>query len=275
MPDSQEITNDVKSSVRTRRATTYGPEGLTAGPGLNSSDEAIIVEGRADVLNLLQHGITNVVSLDGTSIPKSIIELCKTKKATLFVDGDRGGDMIVKDMLMRTEIAFVAKAPSGKEVEELTGKELHQCLRARKPASKTTRTSTRARQTRSYRRPRTTDRRPRTYDRRTTRAPRTTTRGPRKPSDSDQKFKTMLAELSGTKGAYILNKGMNILGKVPVKELASTIKDLDGVHAVVMDGKVSQGLVKEAEPLGIRYLVGTSKDARSRKVRVLDKSDFK
>jgi DNA primase len=228
------------------------------------------------VLNLLQHGITNVVSLDGTSIPKSIIELCKSKNATLFVDGDRGGEMIIKDMLMRTNVAFVAKAPRGKEVEELTGKELHQCLRGRKPAKSTkSRTPSRTRTTRSYRRPQQTDRRGRTPRRSMTRGPRTTTRGPRKPTDSDQKFKTMLNELSGTKGAYILNRGLNILGKVPVKELASTIKDLDGVHAVVMDGKVSQELVKEAEPLGIRYLVGTSKDARSRKVKVLEKSDFK
>jgi DNA primase len=117
MPDSQELADEVAQSVRIMEIQEWGRDRLPAGPAIEESDEIILVEGRADVLNLLKHGFKNVVSMNGTSIPDSVKELCRQKIVTVFVDGDRGGDLIIKELIETTEIDFVTKAPDGKEVE--------------------------------------------------------------------------------------------------------------------------------------------------------------
>ncbi|MDD3263545.1 MAG: DNA primase DnaG [Candidatus Nanoarchaeia archaeon] len=131
LPDTLEMTDEVSYSVRMMEITDYGPEKLAAGPTVDDSDEIIVVEGRADVLNLLKHGFKNAVCLNGTNIPKTIIKLCEQKTVTVFVDGDRGGDLILKGLLSVAEVDFIAKAPDGKEVEEITKKEIHKALRSK------------------------------------------------------------------------------------------------------------------------------------------------
>ena len=116
LPDSQELTEEVSQSVRMGLISEYGKDRLPAGPGIDESEEVFIVEGRADVLNLLKNGIKNVIGMNGTSVPQTIIELCKQKVVTLFVDGDRGGDLILKELMSVAEIDYVVKAPDGKEV---------------------------------------------------------------------------------------------------------------------------------------------------------------
>lgn len=135
MPDSKEISELVQQDVRASEITEYGPEKLAAGPDCATSDEIIIVEGRADVLNLLRNDITNAIAVGGATnnIPKSIIDLINQKDATLFLDGDRGGDMIARNILNVAEVDFIAKAPEGKEVEELQRKEIIKSLRTRIP----------------------------------------------------------------------------------------------------------------------------------------------
>ncbi len=131
LPDSKDIREEVEHAVRTMGIIEYGPDRLPAGPGIDESEELIIVEGRADVLNLLKADFKNVIALNGTSVPPSIAELCHRKTVTVFVDGDRGGDLIIKELSLVTEIDFVTKAPDGKEVEELAKKEIHKALRSR------------------------------------------------------------------------------------------------------------------------------------------------
>jgi len=133
-PDSREMQSAVSSSARTGRIMEYGEEKLPAGPDMDNP-EIIVVEGRADVVNLLNYNIKNVIAMNGASLPKTITELGKTKEITLFVDGDRGGELITKDALANATISFVAQAPPGKEVEELVGKEIQIALRSRMPAS--------------------------------------------------------------------------------------------------------------------------------------------
>ncbi|MDP1694176.1 MAG: DNA primase DnaG [Candidatus Woesearchaeota archaeon] len=131
LPDSKDIREEVEHAVRTMGIIEWGPDRLPAGPGVDESEELIIVEGRADVLNLLKADFKNVIALNGTSVPPSIAELCHRKTVTVFVDGDRGGDLIIKELSLVTEIDFVTKAPDGKEVEELAKKEIHKALRSR------------------------------------------------------------------------------------------------------------------------------------------------
>ena len=131
LPDSQEISDEVSQSVRMMEVLEYGKEKLAAGPDIGGSEEVIVVEGRADVLNLLKHGFKNAISMNGTSCPQTIKDLSREKSVTVFVDGDRGGDLIIRELLSVADIDFVSKAPDGKEVEELAKKEIHKSLRGR------------------------------------------------------------------------------------------------------------------------------------------------
>src|SRR3989344_1235716 len=75
LPDSQELTDQVAQSVRMMEVMEYGTDRLAAGPSIDDSEEVIVVEGRADVLNLLKQGIKNVIAMNGTSAPLTIKEL--------------------------------------------------------------------------------------------------------------------------------------------------------------------------------------------------------
>ncbi len=135
LPDSKELSELVQSDVKASEITSYGADKLPAGPDVATSNEVILVEGRADVVNLLKSDITNVVAVGGAAatIPKTLIDLINGKETTMFVDGDRGGDMIVRAINNAAEVDFVAKAPAGKEVEELTRKEIIKALRSKVP----------------------------------------------------------------------------------------------------------------------------------------------
>jgi len=136
--DVREILREISESAKKAQLIEYGPEKLPAGPGVEQSDTVIIVEGRADVLNLLRYGYDNVIAIGGatTKIPETVKKLAKEKIAIAFVDGDRGGTMILKNLLAQADIDYVARAPPGKEVEELTAKEIARALSNLVPASK-------------------------------------------------------------------------------------------------------------------------------------------
>ena len=102
---------------------------LPAGPNVDTSNAVIIVEGRGDVLNLLKHGIKNSVAVEGTNIPKEVVSLSKERTVTAFVDGDRGGEMIIQELLQVAEIDFISRAPDNTEVEYLTHKQIMKSLR--------------------------------------------------------------------------------------------------------------------------------------------------
>lgn len=132
MPTTNTITDLIKENVRGEQIEEF--EGLPAGPNIKNSEEIVIVEGRADVINLLKNGITNVIAINGTVVPQKILDLSKEKIITLFVDGDRGGDLIIRQMLQVCDVDYIVKAPEGKEVEELTKKEIYKTLREKTPS---------------------------------------------------------------------------------------------------------------------------------------------
>jgi len=132
--DSDQLVDEVRSAVQVAEITRYGPERLPAGPNVGKSDAIIIVEGRNDVLNLLKHGIKNAIAVEGTSIPKAVQDLTRESVTTAFVDGDRGGELIVRELLQTCEIDFVARAPQTREVEELPQKLIMKALKNKVPA---------------------------------------------------------------------------------------------------------------------------------------------
>jgi DNA primase len=285
LPDSQELADEVAQSVRMMEVIDYGREKLAAGSGIDESEEIIIVEGRADVLNLLKHGFKNAIAMNGTSVPESIKSLTQKKTATVFVDGDRGGDLIIRELLSVADIDFVCKAPDGKEVEEITKKEIHKSLRGKITAEQSkldlgvnddgslkveAKTSVRNYRPQPNRR----------FEARTNqnnhvqRTPARPSTLPPKSSlspDEKSKFKQTMDDLFGTRGACIFDPKLNVLGKVPLSELSTTLRSLSGgVYALVMDGVVDADLVQLSEKVGVQHLLGTSSKVKGNyKVNVL------
>jgi len=268
MPDSQEITEEVAQSVRMMEIHEYGKDRLPAGPAIDESEDIIIVEGRADVLNLLKHGFKNVIALNGTSVPETIKDLCKKKSITLFVDGDRGGELIIREMSSVAEIDYVTKAPDGKEVEELAKKEIHKALRSRVAIEqvKLEVKETLARPTitetqRPYQQPERRFIKPLVN---------------KLPLNKSSTLKGMLDDLVGTRGAYILDENLSILGKVPVSELTTTLYNLNNeVFAIVFDGTITYDITNAAEKNNVKYLVAMdSKVANNSKVNILTQKQF-
>ncbi len=268
LPDSQEIADEVAYSVRVMEVTEYGKDRLPAGPAIDDSDEILVVEGRADVLNLLKHGIKNAVAMNGTSVPDTIIELCKRKVVTVFVDGDRGGDLIIKELTEVTDLDYVTKAPDGKEVEELTKKEIHKALRSRVSAEQAKLEIggvSREQPSREH------------EDSEQQIKARKVVRKIKLSKEEGDRFKIMLEDLIGTRGAYILDKDLNILGKVPITELQTTVKSLNtGMYAIVFDGIVDRDLVKIAEKSDVKYLIAMSTRIKpeSTNVEILTEEDL-
>jgi DNA primase len=131
--DSDELLDDVRQTLRIEKIGSVGEEKVPAGPNVLESDAIIIVEGRADVLNLLRYGIKNAVAVEGTNIPRTVIDLCEKKTVTAFFDGDRGGELILRELLQVADIDFVAFSPRGKSVEDMTRKEVIKTLRNKVP----------------------------------------------------------------------------------------------------------------------------------------------
>ncbi|MGC9071485.1 MAG: DNA primase DnaG [Acidilobus sp.] len=136
-PDLKEIIRQVaQKGEAPLKVIEYGEDKLPAGPDVEKSDTLIVVEGRADVINLLRYGYSNVIALGGAKerVPKTIQELASNKKVILFVDGDRGGELIIRNVLNQMHVDYVARAPKGMEVEQLTGKEIARALAQMAPA---------------------------------------------------------------------------------------------------------------------------------------------
>ena len=297
MPDSQELSDEVAHSVRVMEIQSYGKDKLPAGPGIEESDETIVVEGRADVLNLLKNGFKNAIATEGTNASNTIIELCKRKTVTVFLDGDRGGILNFQELTNVTEIDFVVMAPDGMEVEELTKKEIHKALRGKVTAEqalmdfqkkgslvssmgsngsskkKDNNKGTQQRSTQSNSKTQSASSKasqPAASQQQSASVPRAT-------QHEKDIFRNFSEDLVGTRGAYILDEKLNILGKVPLSELEKSIKSMKtGVHAVVFDGTVSQDIVKTSESSGIKFVVGMDSkvDASKTKACVLTVNDL-
>ncbi|MBU0471080.1 MAG: DNA primase, partial [Nanoarchaeota archaeon] len=274
LPDSQELADEVSYSVRVMEIQEYGKERLPAGPTIDESDDIIVVEGRADVLNLLKHGFKNCIAMNGTSVPETIIELSRKKTMTVFVDGDRGGDLIIKELLGVAEIDFVTKAPDGKEVEEITKKEIHKALRGQ-IAAEQIKMEKRDFSPEEHKKVETVEKKDfKKRDDKEKEAEKKDVKESytkKKLSDEEKKnFNQMLEDLIGTRGAYVLDEHLNILGKVPVSELQSTIKSLrSGIYAVVMDGIIDKDLVITVERAYVKFLVAMESKIKSTRMTIV------
>ncbi len=238
IPESDKLTEEVKKSVQLSEITTY--QGQPSGPGIESVEGVILVEGRADVLNLLKCGIKNVVAVGGTNIPKAIIDLCKGKTTIAFLDGDRGGEIILKELVQVADIDFVARAPKGKEVEELGKKEIIMALRRKVPLS----------QVKGY------------QERDEGRI--------KEKGEDNRKLLELLTPVKGKLTARLYDENLEIITEIEIKDLVDSLKDVQP-HCVVFDGIVTQRLVDAAAESKVEYIVGINKStiSNTKKVKIL------
>ena len=128
---SEELLAEVRQRAEVGDITDY--EGLPAGPRVADSDAVIVVEGRADVRQLLGYGIKNAVAVEGTDVPDAVAELSAGRTVTAFLDGDRGGDLILRELAQVGEVDYVALAPDGESVEDLSREAVLDALREKVP----------------------------------------------------------------------------------------------------------------------------------------------
>jgi len=288
IPESKEISEMVRQEVKIAEIGEYGPDKLPSGPNIATVDSIVVVEGRADVINLLKNDVENVVAVGGASVPKTIADLCREKEVTVFLDGDRGGDIILRELARVCDIDFVARAPRGKEVEELTRKELIKCLRSRIPAeqiegmnrdrgpeqngngnsvapSQSERRDFRGRQ--QYTQPE-RESEPQQRLSNASLMPTSITAGPviqsvaplppppAPASNVPEPWGSSLNELENTLRARLYAADGSVKSEIPVRDLIKTLTESDGANAVVLDGIVTQRLVDLAEGKGVKAVVG-------------------
>jgi DNA primase len=229
-PSTDEMVKQVSGVIRSADVAEFGPQHLPAGPDVANSSSIILVEGRADIINLLRCGIRNAIAIEGTKIPQTIIDLGKTKETTAFLDGDRGGDLIFKELMQVAPVDFIARAPLGKEVEDLTPKEIMKGLREKVPVAQ---------------------------GRPPTSKPETPTVAPRPPPvQLPENVTTKARELRGTLEGTLLDQNLAEMARLPVSELAGKLADYQGVNTIVFDGVVTQRLVDLAEERGVKMIIG-------------------
>ncbi len=257
--DSRELEEAVKVSSRVSKLQEYGRDNLPAGD--MSGAEIIVVEGRADVITLLKANVANVIAMNGTILPETIKELSLDKEVTLFVDGDRGGKLIARNAIENARIDFVAVAPDGKEVEELAPKEILSSLRKKVTAQEFSASNRETENGRHYRGRRREERREdgRQRHREESREERPREeeieeREMRKLTDAEMdKLREIMDDVTGTRGAVLLNSDLEVIKKAPIGQLYSL--RFRNTFVIVIDGTATSSIVRSAEKLGCQHLI--------------------
>lgn len=253
------IADNVRQAVQIEEIINFGPERCPAGPNIEKSDAIIVVEGRRDVLNLLRYGIKNVIAVGGTNIPKTVVELTKERITTAFVDGDRGGELILKELLQTADIDFVSRAPQTREVEEIPQKLVMKALKNKIPAEQ-------------YAEMYNIEMHKNHQDEGNEEEAEEDEKGDKKEkeskSDSSKKssnssikskpddYFSILDDVSGSLKAVLLDKKDNEIKKIPVRELTDELKKSKNIETVVFDGIITQRLLDIAHNKNVKTIVG-------------------
>ena len=286
-PDIREIVREVVQDEQAKqqlKIVEYGPEKLPAGPGVDQADTLIVVEGRGDVQNLLRYGYTNVIALEGARerVPETIKRLAEKKTIVLFVDGDRGGELILKNVLPQIKVDYVARAPRGKEVEELTGREISNALKQMVPASAVAKEL--GIEPAEPKPERTVEERVEAAEKpgrpaegaagaaAPAEAPEKPEPKPPEPEAPEAKPKAEevavavpkevvegIRRLAGTLEAVLYDSSWREIDRVKVRELFERLQNAEkgSVYAVVFDGIITQRLLDVAAEKGVALLIGS------------------
>jgi DNA primase len=222
MPSVDEVFKEVSETLKIGKVEKYGEDELPAGPELATAKEIIIVEGRADIINLMRCGILNTIALEGAKVPETIKKICKEKEATALLDGDRGGDLILKELLQVTDVKYVGRAPRGKEIEECNCKEVLDALEAKVPIEEVFKPK----------------------------------REKQKVEVPKEIVETTKA-LEGTLEAALLNEKLEQIERLPVSQLAEKLQEMEGIDTIVFDGIITQRIVDVASEKNIKKIIAS------------------
>jgi len=207
------------------KVASYGPSKLPCSSGVFESPWIILVEGRADIINLLRAGYDNALAIEGARIDESIKELCDSKeKVVAFLDGDRAGGFILKELKSIVSIDVELRADPDVEVEELTPQRIDEILR---PVSESIEAGN---------------------------VPPTLGNAEDKPiADLASKIYPTLNE---TLEAIALDVDEKEIFKVPISELVSKLSSQSGIKYLILDGIITQRLLEGAKNAGIECVIG-------------------
>ncbi|MGE5555716.1 MAG: DNA primase DnaG [Methanocella sp.] len=248
MPSVDEVYKEISDTMKVGKVEKYGPEDLPAGPGLEGAKEIFVVEGRADIINLMRCGIFNTVALEGAKVPDSIRKITKERNATALLDGDRGGDLIQKELLQVTNIKYIGRAPRGKEIEECNCKEINEAIEGRVPVSELLQ-----------------GKQPAPPQPKKAPAPQPQVQVPPPPQERPKPPKVEVPDtiiqaakaLVGTLEAVVLNEKLELIERLPVSQLAERLQQISGVDTVVFDGIITQRIVDIAGDKNIKRIVAS------------------
>lgn len=231
IPETKEIEDEVKTKLRVSDIKEIGKEKLPAGN--IEVNKIIVVEGRADVVNLVKHGINNVLGLNGLKIPSTIKKILKDKEVTLFIDGDRGGLLLLKNILKsKIKLDYIARAPDGKEVEELTNKEIYSALRKKKRVEEFLEEIEESSSTKK-------------------RTKKST--GKKYLEKIYNKIKLFLNEVKGSGSVFVVDERYRLVRTFSKSLLKKNLKGIGG-YCLIVDGTLDDYLITKAEKAGFEII---------------------
>ena len=234
------VIEEVRSVLTVGTAKNF--HGLTCGPNVETSDSLIIVEGRNDVRNLLNFGVKNAISCDGAgTIKQELLDLAATKEnVILAIDGDRGGEMLFRQLNETMKIDFVAQAPVGQEWELLPQKTATKCLSQKMETAK-------------FAAKLPEDEPSEDADAWLEDAP--AEEQAEAPAEVHEYF-DHIADLKANNAVFV-NVDGTVSDAVGPSKLAAAAEDADGAVAIVFNGAVSDRILDIASEAAIETVVGT------------------
>jgi DNA primase len=264
--EGESIADTVRQAVQVEEITNYGPDHCPAGPNIEKSDAIILVEGRRDVLNLLKYGIKNIIAVGGTNVPKSITNLTKERITTAFVDGDRGGELILKELLQTADVDFVARAPQTREVEEIPQKLIMKALKNKIPAEQYAemydiKIEKKEEEDEQEEKPAPKKEKPGVNSETRPAVEKSKAEEAKKEqekiiTEKQKGYGKILDDISGSLKAVLFDKDDKELKKIPVRELTDSLKKSNNISIVVFDGIITQRLLDIANSKNVKEIVG-------------------
>lgn len=270
--EGEEMLKDVYDASKPGKLTTFGKAQLACGVGVYDSDWIILVEGRADVINLLRAGYDNAIAIEGAKIDETILKLTQGKRIIAFIDGDRAGDLILKELQGLVKIDKIYRAPSGREVEECTPLEISDILKDVEEYIKNIHSikfnpdnqikinnninnSVNQNQINHVDTKYLTNNQQDKVNMEISNTKKTTTTI----NEEDEVISTIkqvFPEINETLEAMIFDKSLKTILKVPVSDIVKKVFDIKGGKLLVIDGIITQRLVEAANKAGIQFIIG-------------------
>ena len=287
--EGESIADTVRQAVQVEEIVNYGQDHCPAGPNIENSDAIIVVEGRRDVINLLKYGIKNAIAVGGTNIPKTVLTLTKERITTAFVDGDRGGELILRELLQTADVDFVARAPQTREVEEIPQKLVMKALKNKIPAEQYAEMyDIKLDKSKGEKQNKVAEREPsgkKKVEQKSEQKSKQKTQEERPKAENKERiisekqknYSAILKDISGSLKAVLFDKNDKEMKKIPVRELTDALKKSDNISTVVFDGIITQRLLDIANNKNITEIVGIKLGnvvKMPSSVRVLTKKDL-